>query len=99
MFLTSSYYSEKSVQRARPLNIVQSVQNFAHKLIFLCVTSRVHFQLLVFWATLMCIFQRPSFTTCMNLLNCPTLIHQKRCYCYQHNQKHHPKPLSHSSPL
>ena len=38
MFLTSSYYSEKSIQRVRPLNIVQSVQNFAHKLIFLCVT-------------------------------------------------------------
>jgi len=38
MFLTSSYYSEKSVKRAWPLNIVQSVQKFAHKLIFLCVT-------------------------------------------------------------
>src|SRR6218665_924368 len=38
MFLTCSYYSEKSVQQAQPLNIVQSVQNFAHKLIFLCVT-------------------------------------------------------------
>jgi len=38
MFLTSSNYSEKSVKRARSLNIVQSVQNFAHNLIFLCVT-------------------------------------------------------------
>jgi len=38
VFLQSSYYSEKSRQKARPLNIVQSGQNFAHKLIFLCVT-------------------------------------------------------------
>jgi len=38
MFLTSSYYSEKSVKQVRPPNIVQSVKNFAHKLIFLCVT-------------------------------------------------------------
>jgi len=28
----------KSLQKARPLNIVQSGQNLAHKLIFLCVT-------------------------------------------------------------
>src|SRR6218665_2863142 len=37
-FFDKFILQRKSVQQGRPLNIVQSVQNFAHKLIFLCVT-------------------------------------------------------------
>src|SRR6218665_3078608 len=37
-FFDKFILQRKSVQQAQPLNIVQSVQNFAHKLIFLCVT-------------------------------------------------------------
>src|SRR6218665_1065790 len=58
MFLTSSNYSEQVV-KTRLLNIVQFVQTFAHKLIFLhvCVTRaalwRHAFTTFSFWATLL----------------------------------------------
>src|SRR6218665_1618225 len=59
-FFDKFILQRKSVQQAQPLNIVQSVQNFAHKLIFLCVTRAAlwsyAFPTFSFWATLIYIY-------------------------------------------
>src|SRR6218665_2695532 len=59
-FFDKFILQRKSVQQAQPLNIVQSVQNFAHKLILLCVTRTAlwsyAFPTFRFWVTLIYIY-------------------------------------------